>query len=285
MAIKTYSFKLMKSRRFDRLYDRIETACDVYNHCIALHNRFYRLFGKYLQKNALQKHMARLLRRSKKKLRKLEGSNYEERPLFVRPESPGAVLDEASSTETVPAPRKKKRKTSKNKESAKKQSVEPKKKKARRRRGRLERLRSIVKWGIVGSQARQNIVDRIHNGYVAFFDNIKERKAGLTKRRVSKPTFKSRRKYKSFTLKVNTKKIKDADGTSTGSERESVGWELLPGNGLLIGIDKYRFRKSREIHGEARTLTVKRDISRGPAKQSEPCPSLREIYTSTSYAT
>jgi len=84
---------------------------------------------------------------------------------------------------------------------------------------------------------------------------------------------------------VNTKKIKDADGTSTGSERESVGWELLPGNGLLIGIDKYRFRKSREIHGEARTLTVKRDISRGPAKQSEPCPSLREIYTSTSYAT
>ena len=188
MAIKTYSFKLMKSRRFDRLYDRIETACDVYNHCIALHNRFYRLFGKYLQKNALQKHMARLLRRSKKKLRKLEGSNYEERPLFVRPESPGAVLDETSSTKTVPAPRKKKRKTSKNKESAKRQSVEPKKKKARRRRGRLERLRSIVKWGIVGSQARQNIVDRIHNGYVAFFDNIKDRKAGLTKRRVSKPT-------------------------------------------------------------------------------------------------
>jgi len=62
---------------------------------------------------------------------------------------------------------------------------------------------------------------------------------------VSPPTFKSKRKYKSFTRKCNAGK--------------SVGWNLPGGNVVRIdGVD-FRFHKSREIEGKLKTITVKRD--------------------------
>ena len=223
MVDKTYVFKLMRAKRLKKLHRRIDAACDAYNHCIALHNRYYGIFGKHLSMYMLQKHLAKILRRSKKRLAALEAEGFEERAPFIRPRD---AQSEAVAVAT----------TNKRKE---------KPKKRRPRRGRLERLRSVVRWETVGSQALQQITERIRNGYRLFFDNVRARKAKLTKRRVSPPTFKSKRKYKSFTRKCNAGK--------------SVGWNLPGGNVVRIdGID-FRFHKSREIEGKLKTITVKRD--------------------------
>ena len=47
-------------------------AANVYNHCIALHKRYYRMFGKHLNKNKLMKHIAKL--RNKNEYWQLVGS-------------------------------------------------------------------------------------------------------------------------------------------------------------------------------------------------------------------
>ncbi len=56
----TYKQKLYnndKNRRIDTLLRRYGV---FYNHCIALHKRYYRLFKKYLKLNDLQKHTTKL---------------------------------------------------------------------------------------------------------------------------------------------------------------------------------------------------------------------------------
>ena len=74
----------------------------------------------------------------------------------------------------------------------------------------------------------------IDRGFRLFFDSLK------SNRRVSSPSFKKRRKYKSFTLK-------------------QAGYKLLGDNKIQIGKRCYKFHKSREIGGEVKTVTVKRD--------------------------
>ncbi len=62
--MKTYKFKLYQHKRNKHLHRTINAAGNMYNHCIALHKRYYRLFGKHLNKNRLMKHIAQLRRKN-----------------------------------------------------------------------------------------------------------------------------------------------------------------------------------------------------------------------------
>ena len=46
--MKTYPFKLYKSERNEKLHKQINAEGLIYNHCIALHKRYHKIFGKYL---------------------------------------------------------------------------------------------------------------------------------------------------------------------------------------------------------------------------------------------
>ena len=154
---KTFQFKLYRSKRGKRLHRQINIASGVYNHCIALHKRYYRLFGKSLNKYQLQKHLTKLKKQAK----------YQH-------------------------------------------------------------------WKQLGSQAIQDTTDRIDRAYKLFFDSLK------SGRKVSPPNFKKRIKYKSFTLK-------------------QAGYKLLSDNKIRIGKTIYKYFRSREIEGQIKTLTIKRD--------------------------
>ena len=156
--MRTYRFKLYKSKRNRKLHKQINTAGLIYNHCIALHKRYYKLFGKSLNMYQLQKHLTKL-----KKISKF------------------AYMKE------------------------------------------------------LGSQAVQDITQRIDRAYKLFFRNIKH------KIRTAPPSFKKIKKYKSFTLKQSGWKLDEAN------------------NSITIGKQRYRYAKSREIEGKIKILTVKRD--------------------------
>ena len=155
--MRTYCFKLYSAKRNKKLHKLINIAGCIYNHCIALHKRYYRLFGKSLNVYALQKHLT--------KLKKLNKYSY---------------------------------------------------------------------WKSLGSQAIQDIVQRIDKGYKLFFRNQKH------KIRSAPPSFKKVKKYKSFTLK-------------------QAGYKITGSNQVSICGQKYKFHKSREIEGKIKTVTIKRD--------------------------
>ncbi len=48
--MKTFCFKLYKSEHNIKLHKQINAADLTYNHCLALHNRCYKLFGKFLNR-------------------------------------------------------------------------------------------------------------------------------------------------------------------------------------------------------------------------------------------
>ncbi len=124
----------------------------IYNHCIALHKRYYRMWGQHLSCAKLQSHIAKLRKRNS----------------F---------------------------------------------------------------WQTVGSQAVQDICQRIEKAYQLFFKH--------NKKGVRPPGFKKVKKYKSFTLK-------------------QAGYKFLGSNRVKIGNRVYQFWKSREIEGTVKTLTIKR---------------------------
>jgi len=99
---------------------------------------------------------------------------------------------------------------------------------------KLKKLERHNHWNNLGSQAIQEITDRIESAYTLFFRNLKR------KIRCAPPSFKKRVKYKSFTLK-------------------QAGYKLSDDNAVLIGKRKYRFFKSRDIQGKIKTVTIKRD--------------------------
>ena len=68
MQMITYEYKLYSSRRNKKLNKMIDLSAIIWNHCIALHRRFYKLFHKYLKPNVLKKHLT--------KLKKLNKYNY-----------------------------------------------------------------------------------------------------------------------------------------------------------------------------------------------------------------
>lgn len=86
-------------------------------------------------------------------------------------------------------------------------------------------------WQLVGSQAVQDICQRIEKAYQLFFKH--------NKKGVRPPGFKKVKKYKSFTLK-------------------QAGYNFLGSNRVKIGDRVYQFWKSREISGTIKTLTIKR---------------------------
>lgn len=89
-------------------------------------------------------------------------------------------------------------------------------------------------WKLLGSQAIQNIPDRIEKAYKLFFRNLKK---GI---KTAPPSFKKVKKYKSFTLK-------------------QVGFKILDGNKIKIGEKIFKYFKSRDIEGDIKTITIKRD--------------------------
>ncbi|MGL5792854.1 MAG: RNA-guided endonuclease InsQ/TnpB family protein [Xenococcaceae cyanobacterium] len=150
--MKTLKFKLYHHKRNRYLKRLINTSGVIYNHCIALHKRYYRLWGKHLNCVKLQAHIAKLRRRK-------------------------------------------------------------------------------TLWLLVGSQAVQDICQRIEKSYQLFFKHHK--------RGVRPPGFKKVRRYQSFTLK-------------------QAGYKFLDGNRLKIGNRIYQYWFSRAIEGKVKTLTIKR---------------------------
>ena len=157
--VKTFKFKLFRAKRNKKLHRQINACGMAYNHCIALHKRYWKLYHKSLNLYALQKHLTKL-----KKITRF------------------AYLKE------------------------------------------------------IGSQALQDITQRIDKGYQLFWDNLER------KRKTAPPGFRKVRKYKSYTLK-------------------QAGWKLDEENSAVyIAKQKYRYAKSRDIEGKVKTLTVKRDV-------------------------
>jgi len=99
---------------------------------------------------------------------------------------------------------------------------------------KLKKLPKYKHWYYLNSQAIQDITERIDRAYKLFFQNHKK---GVWS---APPSFKKRKKYKSFTLK-------------------QTGYKLLNGNKIQIGKIVYKYFKSREITGDIKRLTVKRD--------------------------
>ena len=99
---------------------------------------------------------------------------------------------------------------------------------------KLKQLPRFAHWNQLPSQAIQEVVVRIDKGYKAMFEaRSKGKKWG-------RPRFKPRRKYKSFTL-------------------TQAGWKLLTGNQIRIGKQVYQYFKSRDILGNPKRCTIKRD--------------------------
>jgi putative transposase len=152
MLIRTYKYKLYKTKKLEKLHKLINIAGMIYNHCIALHKRYYKMFGKSLNKFQLQKHLTK-----------------------------------------------------------------------------LKKLKKYSNWNNLGSQAIQNITERIEEGYKKFF-----------KKQGGRPTFKKVRDYKSFTLKG------------------AVGYKIVNNVISINGFD-FKFWLSREIDGKIKSVTIKRD--------------------------
>ena len=59
-----YKYKLYRNRRTKHLDAMLREACFVWNHALALQKRYYRLFGKYINVNRMQKHFAKRIFRN-----------------------------------------------------------------------------------------------------------------------------------------------------------------------------------------------------------------------------
>lgn len=159
---QSYVFKLCAHRHNRRLHASIDVAASIFNHAVAVHRRFYRLYKITLPRARMQAHLAKL-RRTRR-----------------------------------PA------------------------------------------WRAVGSQAVQELVERLYAGWELFFRAAKEAKAAGRKCAKRPPGFRARRKYASFTLK-------------------QAGWKLAGHGRVVIGGRPYRFHQSRAVAGVVKTLTVRRD--------------------------
>ncbi len=96
-------------------------------------------------------------------------------------------------------------------------------------------------WANLPSQVVQDVVLRYGKSQGAFLDNIKDRKAGKTTRKVGRPKIQPRHKYNSMTF-------------------TQVGYELEDNRIKINCIDTwFSFHKHREIKGTIKTITIKRD--------------------------
>ena len=63
--MRTYKYKLYKSKKLRKLEYLLGIACFIYNHCIALQRRYYKLFGKNISKFTLINHITRLKKQNR----------------------------------------------------------------------------------------------------------------------------------------------------------------------------------------------------------------------------
>ncbi len=99
---------------------------------------------------------------------------------------------------------------------------------------KLKRTQRFAHWNQLPSQAIQDVASRIDKGYKAMFEARAKGKPW------GRPRFKPQHKYKSFTLL-------------------QAGWELLNSNKIRIGKCVYQYFKSRDIFGNPKRCTIKRD--------------------------
>ena len=60
--MKTYKFKMYSNHGNRELHKTIDGHAHVWNHCVALQRRYYAIYGKYITKHRLMKHIAKLKR-------------------------------------------------------------------------------------------------------------------------------------------------------------------------------------------------------------------------------
>lgn len=65
--IKTFKYKLYTSKKNKYFKQQIQIACWIYNHCIALHKRYYTRYKKFLHIYRLQRHITKLKKMQKYK--------------------------------------------------------------------------------------------------------------------------------------------------------------------------------------------------------------------------
>lgn len=99
---------------------------------------------------------------------------------------------------------------------------------------KLKRLPKYSKWSQLGSQAAQDVIERLDRSYKAFFDWCETRSGP----RKSPPKFRKYWKYHSFTLK-------------------QAGWSI-EGNTIRIMDKSFKFWLHRPYFGTVKTVTVKR---------------------------
>ena len=110
----------------------------------------------------------------------------------------------------------------------------PGKKALMRHLTKLKQLPRYAHWNLLPSQSLQDVIDRLDKAYTKMFaDSQSGKRSGL-------PRFKKRFRYKSYTLK-------------------QAGWKLLQTNYIRIGKRIYRYFKSREVLGNPKRCTIKRD--------------------------
>lgn len=61
-VVRTYKFKLYRSKKNKHLNRRIDIAGQIWNHALAIHRRYYKLTGKSLSKYELMRHITKLKR-------------------------------------------------------------------------------------------------------------------------------------------------------------------------------------------------------------------------------
>ena len=161
---RTFKYRLYRCGKKDHaLHHQINIAGMIWNHCLALQKRYYRLLGRHISEKRMKKHISR-----------------------------------------------------------------------------LRKSRRYAYWKDLGSQAVQDVIERLERAYERFFN----KQGGL-------PRFKKVKRYKSFTLK------------------QTAGWKLLPdikvacdkskqrGVGLVqIGKIAYKYVKHRELQGLVKTVTI-----------------------------
>ena len=72
--IVTYKYKLYNTKKLKYLNNKIDISGIIWNHCIALHKRYYKLYKKYLNIYQLQKHITKLKKLDKYKFWNLVNS-------------------------------------------------------------------------------------------------------------------------------------------------------------------------------------------------------------------
>lgn len=94
---------------------------------------------------------------------------------------------------------------------------------------KLRKTKRFALWQDLYSQACQDVCRRLDDGYQRFFNKVVK----------GRPTFRKAKKYASFTFPQS-------------------GYQVS-GNTVKIAGTTYKFVKHREMHGQIKTLTVKRD--------------------------